>query len=208
MSAGTKTGMSLFLRSRRSPRFRSAADFFGSRGYSLQELLITLTIAGGVVATGAGATHIVRDTFQTAEINTLITHLNLARSEAIKRRQDTVLCPSADGRRCDAAKDYTWWHRGILLFVDTDGNRQPDPHDPVIRMHSPSARLHIKSSRDRSQVVYQPNGLASGTNMTFTFCDPRGTASARYVIMSNSGRARVSSTPPDRKADEGLERCP
>jgi type IV fimbrial biogenesis protein FimT len=174
----------------------------------LYELLVTLTITSGLVTAGAGVFQIVRDATQTAEINTLVGHLNLARSEAIKRGQDAVLCPSTDGRRCDAAQDYTWWHRGMFLFVDTDGNHQPDPHDPVIRIYAPSATLRIKSSRGRPHVIYQPNGLASGTNMTFTFCDPRGTAAARYVIVSNTGRARVLPKPPDGKADEGLERCP
>ena len=191
-----------------SRKFPAATRRWICRGYSLYELLVTLAIAGGVATAGAGVSQIVRDTAQTAEVNTLIAHLNLARSEAIKRRQDTVLCPSTDGRRCDAAQDFTWWHRGMLLFVDTDGNHQPDAHDPVIRIHAPSTTLRIKSSRGRPHVIYQPNGLASGTNVTFTFCDPRGTGSARYVIVSNSGRARVSSTPPDGRADEGLERCP
>ncbi len=179
-----------------------------SRGFSLYDLLMALGIFSGLMIVGAGFSQVVHSTSQSTEINALIGQLNLARSEAIRRGQETVVCPSADGRRCDAAGDYTWWHRGMLLFVDTDGNREPDTNDPMIRIYSPTPKmLSIKSSRNRSHVVYQPTGFASGTNLTFTFCDPRGTGRARYVIVSNSGRARVSNTPPDGRTDEGLERC-
>ena len=190
-------------------RFSVATRYARSRGFSLYDLLTTLTVVGVVTASGAGFMNIVHSTAQTAEINTLIAHLNLTRSEAVKRGQDVVLCPSTDGRSCDRPQDPTWWHRGMLLFVDRDGDRQPDTGAPVIRAHQLStAALQIKTPSGRPRVVYQPNGVASGTNLTFTLCDPRGTSSARYVIVSNTGRARVSSIPPDGRADEASERCP
>ncbi len=177
-------------------------------GFSAYEMLISLAITSGLIATGSVFFRIVQDTAQTSEINLFISQLNLARSEAVKQGHDVVVCPSRDGQHCDAADDYTWWHRGVLLFVDTSGNRDP-ANKPVIHRHvTETPKLRIKSSPGRPHIVYRPNGFSTGTNLTLTFCDPRGTANARYVIVSNVGRVRASSKPVDSRIDEKLEMCP
>ena len=175
-------------------------------GYSLYELLITLALVGILSALGAGFSQLVHSASRTAEVNTLVTYLNLARSEALKRGLPTVLCPSHDGRACDAPAGDTRWDHGLLLFVDTDGNHRPDPQDPILQRHEALQRVSIKSSRRRTHVVYHPDGFSAGTNVTFTVCDARG--QAQYVIVSNSGRVRIAPLPPDGRIDEDIERCP
>ncbi|MBI5611910.1 MAG: GspH/FimT family pseudopilin [Gammaproteobacteria bacterium] len=138
------------------------------------------------------------------EVNTLMSSLYVTRSEAIKRGQPITLCPSGDGRTCaDAGSDYTWWHHGILVFVDINDNDRLDDGETLVRAHRMTGdNLTIKTSRFRRSVKYQPNGFSSGTNPTFAFCDRRGAGSVRYVIVSNTGRPRVST-----KSDSGLS-CP
>ncbi|HKQ30087.1 MAG TPA: GspH/FimT family pseudopilin [Burkholderiales bacterium] len=175
-----------------------------SRGYSLYDFLVTLAI-GGILAIGAaGALRAVRGITQTTEINAFVSQLNLARSVAITRQRSVVFCPSKDGRRCSAADAFTWWHDGALLFVDDNGNREVDAADVVVRHYaSVDPQLRIKTSRARSRVVYQPDGFAGGSNLTFTFCVRRESANAkaRYVVISNTGRARVAATPASGKAE-------
>ncbi len=178
-------------------------------GFSLYELIITLAIVCGLMLGSIGMYGLVRDQRLTSEINQLLGHLALARSEAITRGYKVALCPTVDNRQCEPAAEYTRWDRGLLLFADTNGNGQLDADEKVIRVHSAADNnVRIKSSRFRPHVVYQSNGLASGTTITFTFCDARGASRPRYVIISNTGRGRVAAVPPDGKADEGLERCP
>jgi type IV fimbrial biogenesis protein FimT len=168
-----------------------------SSGFSLHDLLITTTILSLVatIATGMGA--LVQRNMMTAEVNTFMGHLNLARSEAIKRRSEAVLCPSRDGRTCSAAAgDYTWWHEGYMVFADQDGNGLHGVDEPVLAMHvHASAYLTIKSSRFRRRVIYRPSGTAGGTNATFVFCEHSKSVPTRYVVVSNAGRPRVTSTP-------------
>jgi type IV fimbrial biogenesis protein FimT len=182
-----------------------------SRGFSLYDLLITLAIGSILVTGGTSVVRLVNDTSQTAEINTLVSLLNLARSTAVSRQQDIIFCPSDDGRRCsDKANDFSWWHKGVLLFTDDNGNREVDSTDIVLRRHiSIDAQLSVKSSRHRSRLVYRANGFSSGTNMTFTICGKRAAAETppRYIVVSNTGRARISAKPADGRINEREETC-
>jgi type IV fimbrial biogenesis protein FimT len=51
--------------------------------------------------------------------------------------------------------------------------------------------------------IYYPNGTAS-SNGTFTFCDERGAAAAKALIIAKSGRVRVS----DKAVDGTALQCP
>lgn len=186
-----------------------ASSRFAQAGYSIFDLIITSAIAGVLGLGAVGMNGLVQDARMTTSVNELITHLNLVRSETIKRGQQVVLCPSTDGSNCDGPKDgYTWWHGGYLLFVNTDGDTNRNSSEPIIRMHQALAGgVTLKTSNARSRITYQSTGFSSGSTATFTFCDSRGQAQVRYVILSNVGRARFSRTPSDGKADEGIEIC-
>lgn len=179
-------------------------------GHSLHEFLTTLAVAG-VVATGAaGLKGLLAEQRLTSEVNQLLADLSLARSEAIKRGKRAVLCPSGNGLECAAAAaDFAWWQQGYLLFVDDNENSRRDGDEPVLRVQQEAGGgTTVKTSRSRDHITYRPDGLASGSNATFTFCDARGSDRVRYVIISNSGRPRFSPQPADGRVDEALERCP
>lgn len=157
--------------------------------------MITLAI-GGTVSTGAvSLTRLAQDTALTSTANDLVAHINLARSEAITRHVDTIVCPSKNATTCAApnASD-TRWEKGWLVYVDENGNREPEPRE-VVRVHADAGTgIAIKSSRYRDQIVYQPLGTAGGSTITLAICSTRGPNNARYVTISNTGRARISRT--------------
>lgn len=171
---------------------------------------MTLTIVSATAAMGSQVWDMVQRLRQTSEVNEFLALLALARSEAVLRRKQVVICPSTGGADCEAPSGgYTAWHHGVLLFVDSDGDRQRQESEPIVRVRTPGAAgLVIKSAPGRPRVVFQPDGTAGGTNLTFTFCDRRGTDYVRYLVVSNTGRARVASEPPDGRIDEPVERCP
>ena len=175
------------------------------RGFTLSETLITLAITGLLLGLAAPTLHsVVLNNRMTSEVNTLVAALQTTRSEAIKRGQVATLCPSSDSKTCvSAASDYTWWHKGTLLFVDSNENNQLDDGEPLVLVHQKAGGdLTIKTSKARPRIKYQPNGFSSGTDATFAFCDARGTAFVRYVTVSNTGRPRISRT-----SNSGLS-CP
>jgi len=160
------------------------------RGYTLAELVFTLAIAAGLIGWGVPTFRDVgRDAERTREVNQFIQAVYLARSEAIKRNGVVSLCPSQDGESCAPAG--TPWHRGWIVFVnlDRDSPAVRDEGEPVLRAYAPWGRGAVKANR--ATLSFRPFGQM-GVTATVTFCDERGSAAARAVIISQTGRPRVS----------------
>ncbi len=158
-------------------------------GFTLIELLTTtsiLAILAGVAASPMSA--LLERHRANAAASSLIAHMQLARMAAVSRNRRAVLCPSSDGAHCDGGTD---WSPGWLLFVDDDGNRQPDAADEILRVdREPTSRhLRIVSSAGRQQLRYLPDGTSGGSNLTLSICNPKGDLLAR-VIVNNVGRPR------------------
>lgn len=182
---------------RRSRAPARASSRRRQHGYSLHDLLVTLVVAGTVAAFGLPSLkQLVARQRLTTTTNLLVTALHLARSEAITRGQRATLCPSRDARTCSGTgSGATEWQHGYFLYIDLNADRRRDGDEPVVRVFSANDRLRISTSAHRDHVTYQPSGLASGTNVTFRICDPAGGNPARIVIVSNSGRPRVTPGP-------------
>lgn len=161
-----------------------------SRGFTLQEMLVSLAIGGTLATGGIGTWTLVQENALTAAANDIVMHLALARSEAIKRHTPVKVCPSEDQRNCTgAANDYTYWQAGWLVYADGNKNGKPEPGE-IIRVQSHvSGNFAIRTSKARRTITYQPLGMSGGSTITFALC---GAESARYVTVSNTGRARVS----------------
>jgi len=175
------------------------------RAFSLHEALVTLAVVSTVTTIAVPSfLQIVSSQRMTGAVNTLVTALNLARSEAIKRNENVTLCPSGDGQNCqnmDASE--TVWENGYLLYLDRNENDSPDADETVVRIFGSSKNLRIRSTSGRNHVTYRSNGQASGSNLSFTFCTTNNSSPPRTVIVANSGRVRTSS----KRADGSLIVC-
>jgi type IV fimbrial biogenesis protein FimT len=163
-------------------------------GLSLYETLVTLIVISLISSMAIPAyQQFISSTRISSSVNSLVTALHTARSEAIKRNERAVLCPSLDGRICrsDSAGD-TAWEDGYMVFVDHNANHELDAEDSVVWLSGAQEGIQIRSTASRDHVTYLPSGMAIGTNLTFTFCDKRGGVTPRAVIVSNSGRPRTS----------------
>jgi type IV fimbrial biogenesis protein FimT len=145
---------------------------------------------------------------QTAGVNELMATLNLTRSAAVTRGAETVLCPSQDNLNCGSAGgEQTLWHGGVMLFVDENDDGHRAGSEQLVHTYTPdTSQIRIKSSPSRARVVFQPSGFSRGTTATFTVC--AGAKPARYIVLNNAGRARISSLPGDGRIDEIHEICP
>ena len=165
-----------------------------SIGFSLLELLTTLLVAGTLLTRATpGLRAVVLDNRRTADINAFVLGVQLARSEAAKRGRPVVLCKSQDLVRCGGAD--VEYEAGWIVFVNIDDRRPPQraPAEPLLYAHAPATVGTIRGNR--AYFEFRP-GLRRSVNGTVTFCDARGPAAARAVIVSYTGRPRVDSSAP------------
>lgn len=172
---------------------RSRRPLAAVRGFTLQEMLVTLCISGTLVSGGAGMWNVVQQNAMTAAANDLVTHLALARTEAITKNKRITVCPTDDQQSClKADGDYTNWQSGWMVYADENDNGKPDDGEIIRVQGEPTRGITIRSSRARTHVAYQPTGLSRGSTITMAICSERDPSLARYVIVSNTGRARVA----------------
>lgn len=176
----------------------------GANGYSIVELAVLLAVAGTLLtATVPSLMNLVREERMTTRINRLLSDVNLARLEAIKRNRDVVLCRSKDGRRCvrsDGAQ--ADWSIGRIVYVNTNGDKDRDPGEPLLAVRPALPAGTTLRFNQWWRVIFHGNGGAK--NGSFTLCDSHGGRHARSLILFYTGRPRVS----DRQSDGDPLNCP
>lgn len=170
-----------------------------SRGFTLLEVLVTLAIAGILVAVGVpGLTTFIANNRMVSQVNSMVGMLNAARVEAIAQRRTVTVCGSADGVACNGT-----WSANWIAFIDrnADGtiNTSAPPaatDDVVIRVspvQSPLTVALLSSDNAKTTVQFNSQGFsADGIGVTFRFCDGRGNTYARGAILLASGRVAVA----------------
>jgi type IV fimbrial biogenesis protein FimT len=164
-------------------------------GFTLWELLCTLGIAALLLGLGVPSFHwLVLDSRRTADVNAFVLAVQVARTEAAKRGETVVLCPSVDGLRC--AGDEQSYGAGWIVFADQDSKRPPQRSDAEPLIYVYRAQLVGSILGNRPYFDFRPM-LRRSTNGTLVFCDERGATAARAVIVSYTGRPRVDTVDPD-----------
>lgn len=165
--------------------------------------MITLAVATILLTiTAPDLAALMQSSRMSSELNHLVGLLHYARSEAVKRNQPVRLCKSLDGISCNTNTSVRW-DQGWLIFADSNQDGSPD--DEAIIMVQPALEkitVNYAAFGSSNYVIYHPNGRTN--NGTFSFCDGRGTESARAIIIFKSGRIRTSHTSAD---GTGIE-CP
>jgi type IV fimbrial biogenesis protein FimT len=160
-------------------------------GLTLVELVTVIAIVGIVVGMAIPSfAGLVRDTGRTTAVNGFIHSLYLARSEAIRRAKVVSICKSSDGRTCDERLAAPW-NKGWMVFVNRDRDEPPqrDPDEPVLSINQGWESGDISSNRRAYSFRPHEQGIVNGT---IIFCDPRGSAHARAIIINHTGRPRIS----------------
>ena len=169
-----------------------------SSGFTLLELLTALTIGSIVIVVGVpGFQGVMSNQRLTASTNEMVTTLNLARSEAIKRVTYVTVCKSSNGTGCTAGSA---WEDGWIVFANVSSATPGavDAGDEIIRVFP---ALHQSNSLTpigniANFLTFRPSGsigtAAANFSGTLTACDDRGDSSARGIGMQPSGNWGVS----------------
>jgi type IV fimbrial biogenesis protein FimT len=170
-------------------------------GFTLIELVMTMAIAGILISIAIPSfTSIITNTRMTSGINELVTALNLARSEAIRRGEQVT------ARRKGTSSGQ--WGSGWEVFVDYDllytfndnGNATlcEAGEDCLLRTYETLPNgftLATGAGSCQDYVSYSSQGYRDPTNnanCTFTLCKDSGAAVPRRTITINTiGRPTV-----------------
>lgn len=158
-------------------------------GYSLYELIITIGVVALVMSLGVPSFgRILADHRLRVEVDAMFHAVHLARKESVMRRRAVTLCPSRDGQHCMPGYD---WSQGWMMFVnlDRDAPAVRDAEEPVLQRFSVS--LHNQITANRKSFSFRTTALRA-TNGTFIFCDKARRAAPRALVVSYTGRPRVT----------------
>ncbi len=190
------------------PRHRTGYRLPGAQsGFTLIELMVTMSIAAILltVAVPSFQTTIANNRLAT-QTNNLVTGVNIARSEAVKRVTSVILCsstnPNATAPTCIGAGNT--WSSGWIIFVngtgDTDASQFAAATDTLIKVgQAASGNITIRATTNLNRFTYLAAGINSGATADFAICDDRGENIGRQIRISPTGRPRLitgSSTTP------------
>ncbi len=186
----------------------SARDSRLSRqgGFTLLELLVAVAVAAILLALAVPALRVfIQNNREDAEADSLISSLDYARSEAVKRDADVEVCASAVDTSTPATptcSGSTTWNTGWIVETIVPVAGTP----AVLQVKSPLAAGNTLSATlggtGVTQITFQPDGFvaaAAGAGLYdttyFTLCDSRGAAYARDIEISAVGAVEASPTP-------------
>lgn len=157
------------------------------RGVTLIELIMVLVIVSVLTCLCVPSLRgmLARQRLRAAQMD-LISGLQNARTTAIVRDARVVLCPTRDGLQCS---EESRWDSGWLIGIDRNYDNQPDDRPLYVNLHDAKS-LAIRSSAGRHAVIFQPDGMASGSNVAISICDPGVRGQVLSVVVSNAGRIR------------------
>jgi type IV fimbrial biogenesis protein FimT len=173
------------------------------RGFTIVELVVTLTIAA-ILATIAvpSMRDFIRNGRLTSASNDLLRAYQVARTEAIKRQQNVVVCATNNPTSAAASCSLDNFQTGWIVFQDDNRDGQHTTGEAVLTNHTAlDPTLTINDNND-SLAGYNGSGLpipslANASNQ-ITICDERGVtadganSTARALFVDATGRVHAT----------------
>ncbi|HHQ14330.1 MAG TPA: prepilin-type N-terminal cleavage/methylation domain-containing protein [Chromatiales bacterium] len=188
-------------------------------GFTLIELMITLLVAAVIFGVGIpNFREFIANNRMATAANDFISALHIARSEAIKRRTNVSICPSANWDAANpTCNNGGRLGDGMIVFVDCSAappapcgapNLAVDGADQVISARGPLpnqiANLFATDAGGVEYLTYGPNGFprnVPGFNAgirNIQLCDDRGDhdtgggiAAGRWLQITPTGRPQI-----------------
>lgn len=177
----------------------SSAHKRNEGGFTLVELMITVALAAIMMTLGIPSfQELIRDTRLATQTNEFVTALNLARSEAIKRRTRVTVCRSNGGGACTTAG--VGWQTGWLVFADPNDNATLDGGETLIWQGAGLAQGYtLTAAAMPNYISFLPNGATRTKdglvqNGTLQLRDSTGTR-GRDIVINVVGRLLLKKVP-------------
>lgn len=156
------------------------------RAFTLTEMLCVLAIAGVLLALGAPSwRHQRARAAVSAAATQTLAGLALARRTALATGRSVTLCLTRDLVRCDVqGAEWMLFTNGLTGTASTR-----EVPEPLLKRWPLPAGVRVGGSRGYANYLAQ---LRAATTVTFDFCHPAIAGFRRSVIVSQTGRPRLS----------------
>lgn len=176
-------------------------------GFTIVELIIVVIVAAVLAGIAVpNLSEFIKNNARATRVNTMVTALNFGRNQAVTRNTRVSVCKSAGFANCDGGAQGHWFHQGWIVFTDTGVRGTVDGTDQVLRIFQPdmggNATLYGRNGGGNiNGISYRNNGMAEdltvgATTLTpgtiFNYCDDRGAAKARAIVVSTTGHVRLT----------------
>jgi type IV fimbrial biogenesis protein FimT len=165
-----------------------------SWGFTLIELLVTVAVSAILLTVAIPSfREIIMNNRLAAQANEFVTALSVARTEALKRSAQVTVCKSSDGASCGGVN----WEDGWIVFTDPNNPWTVDAGEQILRVDGKlSGGNTLRTGGNFADAfAYLPSGRTKGksglANDTFRLCDSRGTAKAKAIVVSTTGRVQT-----------------
>lgn len=171
-------------------------------GASFVELMMVVLLLGILlsIASPIFGSIIIRSKISLAS-STLHAALSFARSEAIKRGKNVVICRSSNpGGVTPSCTTVVGgdWGQGWIIYVDQDGDKKLNNTDQVLQVQhaifSKEVDGTITASPHRNYLSFNPTGQTFGNFIRFTIHRPEydnNPLHDKFICIASGGRARI-----------------
>ncbi|MCG6899321.1 MAG: GspH/FimT family pseudopilin [Gammaproteobacteria bacterium] len=172
-----------------------------SRGFTLPEIMITMGVIAIVLSTAVPSVNsVIKNNRLATQLNSVVTHIHMARAEAVKRNVRVILCrsasPNATSPTCGG--DTKIWESGYIVFAD-DGNNSNNVYnaatDTLLARGQPAVpgvKMRTNSTWNNN-LEFKPDGSTNegGGIALMSFCDDRGNTHGRQIRVAANGVPRM-----------------
>ena len=163
-------------------------------GFTVIELMITVALAAVILTFGVPAFQGLMERNQLASnINSFISSLALARSEAVKRKQTIAVCATIINT-LDCRTDNGGYESGWMVFVESvNVNGVRDNDEEILWVHEAlDNNLTLRgNSNFQNNIQYASSGRSTNAG-SVALCKDNAVNKARLIIINTAGRVRLA----------------
>lgn len=154
-----------------------------ANGFTLIELMITLVVATILMMVGIPSyQNMVANNRSLAQLNELISSINLARSLAIKKHRDVTICASSNKTSCNTSN----WEAGWITQLAGSPNVEHQ-----VQAYTGNTTIRGRNFTGGSNSLIRFNRLGYTNNPgSIVLCDERGVKEARVIHIGATGYAK------------------
>lgn len=161
-------------------------------GFTLLELMVTVTVSMILITVGVPSfLRLVAENDRASHTANVYNALNSARSEAIARNVQVVMCKSTDLSSCRTGGS---WAQGWLVYANTDNAidaTEPDnPATDILLTQPELTNFALTYSTTADAIVFLSSGRSQTTG-EFTLCPDDTDLEGRRIIITSTGRPRT-----------------